>query len=789
VISGLYVDICAPVNGTRSSNEVQVKEGFLKAIQFARICFLLAPTLALGQANDVPLRSQPIPDLARTRKQQTPQDATLSFATAVTYDTGGFIAGAVAAADVNGDGKPDLVVVNACGSVSNCTSTNGSVGVLLNNGNGTFGTAVAYSSNGWSPNAVAVADVNGDGKPDIVVVNQCATNFASCVSTDGTVAVLLGNGDGTFQTAATYDSGGITTGGITTMSLAIADVNADGHPDLVVVNRCGSSNNFCTGHATVSVLLGNGDGTFQPAVTNDTGGFYANAVAVADLRGDGKLDLVVANACGPVGCPLGLTPQPGSVGVLLGNGDGTFQAATAYPTSAALTLFVAVADLNGDGILDIAASDDCATSDQQFCDSSVVGIGHIDLFVGNGDGTFSLVSTSDTSARDTFGVAIADMNGDGIPDLEVVVQCAPYSTTCSSSSSASVLLGNGDNTFQSAQYFGPIGSLAGAASLAALAVADVDGDGKPDLVLTDTCPADPNCLTDGAVGVMINTSSSADSAPSTTTVISSPNPSNIGQSVTFTVTVAASGSSSTPAGTVSLFNGSTSLGLFSLNSSGVATAAFTTLPAGTNSITATYNGDANLTASTSSALSQVVLGQDFSLTPASSTAAVMPGQTATYSVAVSPIGGFNQTVSLSCSGAPAQSVCSVSPISVTLDGSTTASVTVTVTTQGNSAALAPPTAFPRNGGGLLFGMALFGSLGLLVFQSFTPPGSERRSRPAYLLGVCVLSLGLSSLLGCGGSSSNSKGTPPAAYTLSLTGTDGSGSTALTHTTQLTLVVQ
>jgi Bacterial Ig-like domain (group 3)/FG-GAP-like repeat len=775
----------------------------LKAIHFVRICSLLASTLAFGQANDVPLRNQPIvpgtgrpseflsapmpqgsqsmPARAPSRKSQSPTSAALSFANAVTYDTGGFIAGAVAAADVNGDGKPDLVVINVCGSVSNCTSTNGSVGVLLNNGNGTFGTAVTYSSNGWYPNAVAVADVNGDGKPDIVVVNQCATNFAS--------SVLLGNGDGTFQTAVTYDSGGINTGGISTMSLAIADVNADGHPDLVVVNRCGSTNNFCTGHATVSVLRGNGDGTFQSAVTYDTGGFYANAVAVADLRGNGKLDLVVANSCGPVGCLLGLLPQPGSVGVLLGNGDGTFQAATAYPTSAALTLFVAVADLNGDGILDIAASDDCATSDQQFCDSSVVGIGHIDLFVGNGDGTFSLLSTYDTSARQTFGVAISDLNGDGIPDLEVVVQCAPYSTTCSFSSSAGVLLGNGGGNFQAPQYFGPVGNLAGAASLAALAVADVDGDGKPDLVLTDTCPVDPNCLTDGAVGVLINTSTVPNSAPSTTTIISSPNPSNVGQSVTLTVTVSASGSSSTPAGTVSLSNGSTSLGFFSLNSSGIATAAITTLPVGTNSITATYNGDANLTASTSSALSQVVQGQDFSVTPSSSTETVVPGQTATYAVTVSPIGGFNQTVSLSCSGAPAQSVCSVSPTSVTLDGSTPASVTVTVTTQGNTAALAPPTAFPGNRGALLLGMALFGLPGLLVLRSSTPRGPRRGSRLAYLLGMCVLSLGISSLLSCGGSSSNSGGTPPATYSLSLNGTDASGSTTLSHTTQLTLVVQ
>jgi hypothetical protein len=495
-------------------------------------------------------------------KSQSPQSAAFSFANAVTYDSGGFDAGAVVAADVNGDGKPDLVVVNACGSDSTC-STNGSVGVLLNNGNGTFSTAVTYSSNGWSADAVAVADVSGDGKPDLVVVNQCPT--ASC-STDGAVAVLLGNGDGTFQAAVSYDSGGFNA-----ISVAIADVNADGHPDLVVVNSCGSDNT-CMSHGTVAVLLGNGAGTFQPAVTHDTGGFGADAVAVADLRGDGKLDLVVVNSCGPPGCPFGVTtPLPGSVGVLLGDGDGTFQAVTAYPTSASATHALAVADLNGDGKLDIVASNDCGITAPQECKGSEgTGVEHVDVLLSNGDGTFQGPVPYDTSAGDLGGVAIADVNGDGIPDLEVVVLCAPFSETCNFDSSAGVLLGNGGGTFQAPQYFGPIGTPAAVGALLALAVADVNGDGKPDLVLANFCDVN-SCATTAErslLGVMINTSTFPNSGPSTTTVTSSPNPSNIAQSVTFTVTVSASGSGGTPTGTVSLFVGSTSLGLFPLNSRG-----------------------------------------------------------------------------------------------------------------------------------------------------------------------------------------------------------------------------
>jgi Bacterial Ig-like domain (group 3)/FG-GAP-like repeat len=784
----------------------------LKPIRFVPICSLLATALACGQANDAPLRSQPIvqrtgrpsefvsapmpqgprgiPTRAPSRKSQTPQSAEFSFASAVTYDSGGFNADAIVAADVNGDGKPDLVVVNACGSDSTC-STNGSVGVLLNNGNGTFSTAVTYSSNGLATDAVAVADVNGDGKPDIVVVNPCppANPVNAPCTTDGTIAVLVGNGDGTFQAAVNYDSGGINA-----VSVSIADVNADGHPDLVVVNKCGSDNT-CTSDGTVAVLLGKGDGTFQAAVTHDTGGFGADAVAVADLRGGGKLDLVVANSCGTGGCPYGIPPQNGSIGVLLGNGDGTFQAATTYLTSSALTEAVAVADLSGNGTLDIVASNNCGITTQQECKGAEgSGVEHVDVFVGKGDGTFQDPVPYDTSAMDMGSVAIADVNGDGIPDLEVVVLCAPDSETCSFDSSAGVLLGNGDGTFQAPQYFGPIGTPAAVGALAALAVADVDGDGKPDLVLANFCNVN-TCATTAEhslLGVMINTSTFPNSAPSTTTVTSSPNPSNVGQSVTFTVTVSASGSGGTPTGTISLFDGSTGLGLFPLNSSGIATVPVTTLAAGANSITATYNGDAGLTRSSSPAVSQVVQGlspgQDFSLTPSSSTASVMRGQAATYTVVVSPLGGFNQTVSLSCSGAPTQSTCSLSPNSVTLNGSAPASVTVTVTTVGNSALLAPPGAFPNIRGALLLCTALFGLPGLLVLRSSTARVSKRRSRFVSLTGVCVVLLGLLPL-GCGGNGGHGGGTPPATYNLSLTGTFTSGSTTLTHNAKLTLVVE
>ncbi len=148
-----------------------------------------------------------------------------------------------------------------------------------------------FSSGGYATNGIAVADVNGDGKPDALVVNQ-----------DGTVGVLLGNADGSFQPAVIYYSGGAT-------GLSVADLNGDGNPDLAVA-----------GGDTVSVLLGKGDGTFQPPVTYGSGGQSASSIAIGDLNGDGKPDLLVGNIYVGNG-----NYSRGAVGVLLGNGDGTFR--------------------------------------------------------------------------------------------------------------------------------------------------------------------------------------------------------------------------------------------------------------------------------------------------------------------------------------------------------------------------------------------------------------------------------------------------------------------------------
>jgi hypothetical protein len=393
----------------------------------------------------------------------------VSFAPAVEYDTGGQAALSVAIADVNGDGKLDLVVANNCASVGHCNKP-GSVGVLLGNGDGTFAPAVAYLSGGLFAKSVAVADVNGDGKPDIVVANACLSD-TDC---EGAVGVLAGNGDGTFQPVITY-----VTGGYEAYSVAVADLNRDGNPDLVVANLCADGS--CKSNGVVSVLSGKGHGEFGPAKTYDSGGLDARSVAVADLNGDGKLDIAVANNCQGSDCS---NIAPGSVGVLFGDGDGTFKPVIAHGTSGYSTQAVTVADVNGDGIPDLVVANSCESTQ---CLNGTVAV----LF-GSGDGTFQSAIPFGSGGTIASAVAVADLTGNGTADLIVA-------NASSLIGDVGVVQGNPDGTFQTAINFHTAGYYS-----EALAVADLNGDGMPDVVVT-SLGACARC-TSGGVGVLLNTS-------------------------------------------------------------------------------------------------------------------------------------------------------------------------------------------------------------------------------------------------------------------------------------------
>jgi uncharacterized protein (DUF2141 family) len=483
------------------------------------------------------------------------------FAKAAIYSSGPGewpFADSVAVGDLNGDGKLDLAIGN---------SGLGTVAVLLGNGDGTFQTAVPYSTGGGTPNAVVIADVNGDGKLDLVVANCSGDGCPS--EEEGSVSVLRGNGDGTFQAAVSYSVWSVG-------SVAVADVNGDGYPDLVAANDCQGVN--CNNNG-VSVLLNNGDGTFQPAVTYGVPGYISYSVAIADVNHDGKPDLLVANYCLDFSC------ESSSVVVLLGNGDGTFQPGTAYASGYASTS-LAVADLNGDGHPDLVVADMGVWPNTY---------GEVSVLLGNGDGTFQPVVTYSSGAGGAYSVAVADVNGDGKPDIVVAEGGGKsYKTGV-----VGVLLGNGDGTFQKAvRYSSGVGTTPPDwYSTSSIAIGDVDGDGRPDLVVVDWCFSE---CSDAGVGVLLNKTTRA---ITTTVLTSSPNPSRTGQTVTFTATV--SSTRPIPDGQIVAFStGQTKLGT-ATTTNGVASLNTSFSKAKTYTIKASYAGSGFFGAS-SGTMKQVV---------------------------------------------------------------------------------------------------------------------------------------------------------------------------------------
>ena len=285
--------------------------------------------------------------------------------------------------------------------------------------------------------------------------------------TNGSVGILLGNGHGAFQAALVLDSGGSGTSGI-----AVADMNGDGYLDIIVANAC-AAGTFCDGNSntgSVAVLLGNGDGTFQPAKVYSSGNQISRYLALGDFNGDGKLDVVVADGCGGCGHQ--------NFTVLLGDGHGGFQPPQTYGLGAE-PIGITAGDVNGDGKLDLVIGLEGAAGQN----------GPTVVLFGNGDGTFP-------NSRTLFPAgafpSLADLNGDGKLDLLVAVACS--NPTCSRGG-AGVKLGNGNGTFRAMQIYGSGGYITDF-----VATGDVDRDGKLDVLVANYS---------GPVGVLLGNGNGA----------------------------------------------------------------------------------------------------------------------------------------------------------------------------------------------------------------------------------------------------------------------------------------
>ena len=313
----------------------------------------------------------------------------------------------LAVGDFNTDGLSDLAVANSDGVCS--------AAILLSNGSGGFSTATMYSGGGAPLNSVAVGDFNGDGKSDLAATLTIGNN----------VGVLLGKGDGSFVATTTTSLGGYNS----PQSMIAGDLNSDGKSDLAVA--CGSY---------VMVFLANSSGGLGVGTKYSSGG-DAEFVAIGYFNGDGKMDLAVANG-----------NTTGTVGILLGDGNGGFNVARTLSTGGSNSISVVVGDFNRDGKSDLLVAN---------------GNNIVSVLLGDGNGGFGTATTFSTGEINLHSIVVGDFNNDGKLDLAVSNQ---------NNGTVGVLLGNGSGGF------GAVATIAAGWCPWSMTAGDINGDGNIDLI-------------------------------------------------------------------------------------------------------------------------------------------------------------------------------------------------------------------------------------------------------------------------------------------------------------------
>jgi len=504
---------------------------------------------------------------------------------------------AVVVADFNGDGIPDVVIANFDG---------GNVSVFLGVGDGTFAAAVDYTV-GLAPNAIVAGDVDNNGFVDLVVSN----------SEDGSITVLINQGDGTFVAKPPIFIGAV-------QGMVLGDFNGDGNLD-IAATIFGTPGN-------VVVLLGDGAGGFAQNCPDGCVSFPVGnnpgALVAADINKDGNLDVVVTNH------------DSNTISILPGNGDGTFQPQSVLSTGTAPT-GIAAGDFNNDGAVDIAVTNN--------------GDNTVTIFLNNGTGTLAALPTTAPTGALPSGIVAGDFNGDGKLDLAVtnVNEFTVY-----------VLLGDGTGAFPT-HVSGNVGN-----TPVAIAAGDFNGDGLPDLVAVNSGGAQGASIfviarsesatanvtpTPGTHNVLASYAADTARIPSqsttvplvvltTTTTTLTANPANssvFGQSVTFTATVAPPPGSGPAFGAVNFVNnpvgGPVTLNTANVDATGTATFTTSNLAVANYSLTAAYSGNADSAASTSALTPYTVAKANTSTSVTSSLNPSVSGQAVTFTATVSAL--------------------------------------------------------------------------------------------------------------------------------------------------------
>jgi hypothetical protein len=442
-------------------------------------------------------------------------------------------------------------------------------------------------------------DFNGDGKADLAVAT---------VAGDQVVIVLLSNGDGTFAVQPPIP------GSFGFLSGKVADFNGDGHADL-----------FLGGDGSPYLFLGNGDGTFsQGSIGNGTFPGLYTSVSAGDFNGDKKLDGIAANLGGNGVGSLDFFPGNGSS---LGNAT-AFQS-TFFQNPASLD----VADFNNDGKLDLL----------------IAGNGAAAVALGNGDGTFQNATNqvipvyaetgpaSPTSYDDVFVIA-ADLNQDGHPDAVVL-----------DGTIGLLSLALNDGTGEFPPTLNTPYTYQFAAGSYSVAAADFNGDGLPDIVVSNASAK--------TVSFLLSVKNLTKPTVALTTSAGS---ALVGSALTFKAAI--TGGTATATGTVSLLDGSTQLAQQTLDGSAGAAFDLSNLSAGVHTLTLTYSRDGNYAAGTSAPLSQSIT--DFQLVIGTTSQTISAGSGAHYALTVTPVAGFTGSVTFSCSGLPALATCNASTATI-----------------------------------------------------------------------------------------------------------------------------